>query len=617
MTIAPRSLSSLQLSLPPSSHFHPPSLPPAIPLLTPSDLSTRKSNQPFSPLHLSRGEERAQELPRDVIMDRDSAFHTSHSRVLRFFNLPPPPSVFLQNLFLDTARENKSLVPIPKSLWTRRAGYAGIGPIDGVWAVFATHEEARSALTLFRALSTVSVLPALESELEPLHGLQRIQLREAGFSMSIESPVPASISRQMGFLLPSRSMLRHSPDSDGQSIPPAPTFGFSLSSNPPNPRNGFRLGDWMCPSTNCAAHNFGRNFTCIGCGCPRPSSSHVLSTPRTSLPTINPALVPSPRFAGALEPHMPASLSHKIPHILTPSGRAFSIGGRVQDVSSDPLYSCFMFWPDNEPLPEQGQIRPSDLFGAPHPPILNTGNKGPIEHQPGDWVCKKCSYLNWRRRKVCQTCYPYAEGNGDSIPTAVQADRIKRLREALTATLPPTLPAVQTTAQDYPPRSPYAHIQRTHDCYLNSCGCSTSRPPALGNRDITHSNVELGSRHKDTIYQTSTPPVSSTYRASAPLPLENTSGRLLPSCLQDIVQSPSLSPTSTTSADLSVDEYIASPVSVHSTSSTKPYTNGDRFSSIHRTPSSISLRSGNIWQLDGEESKALSNSLSPSETSRV
>jgi hypothetical protein len=121
---------------------------------------------------------------------------------------------------------------------------------------------------------------------------------------------------------------------------------------------------------------------------------------------------------------MPASLPHRIPHILTPSGRAFSVGGRVQDVSSDPLASCFMFWPDNEPLPEQGQLRPNDILGEPvrvvflvvrlyliqrdsqHPPILNTGNKGPIEHQPGDWICKKCSYLNWRRRKVCQTCYP-------------------------------------------------------------------------------------------------------------------------------------------------------------------------------------------------------------------
>jgi hypothetical protein len=165
-----------------------------------------------------------------------------------------------------------------------------------------------------------------------------------------------------------------------------------------------------------------RNFSCIGCGNPRPSSLHVPS-PRTSLTTINPSLVPSPRFVGTPEPEMPASLSHRIPHILTPSGRAFSMGGRVQDISSDPLVPCILFWPDNEPLPEQGQIRPSNPFGIPvskaslclhlpnshysqHPPILNTGNKGPIEHQPGDWVCRKCSYLNWRRRKVCQTCYP-------------------------------------------------------------------------------------------------------------------------------------------------------------------------------------------------------------------
>lgn len=30
-----------------------------------------------------------------------------------------------------------------------------------------------------------------------------------------------------------------------------------------------------------------------------------------------------------------------------------------------------------------------------------TGNQ-----QPGDWICLKCNYLNWRRRKVCQTCLP-------------------------------------------------------------------------------------------------------------------------------------------------------------------------------------------------------------------
>ena len=44
--------------------------------------------------------------------------------------------------------------------------------------------------------------------------------------------------------------------------------------------------------------------------------------------------------------------------LLTPSGRALSVGGRVQNVSRDPLVPCVMYWPDNEPLPEQGQIRP-------------------------------------------------------------------------------------------------------------------------------------------------------------------------------------------------------------------------------------------------------------------
>ncbi len=87
MTIAPRSLSSLQLSLPPFSHFHPSSSPPAIPTLLPNDLSTRKFNHLFSAPHPSRaalgGEEGAQELSRDIAMDRDSVFHSSQSRVLR------------------------------------------------------------------------------------------------------------------------------------------------------------------------------------------------------------------------------------------------------------------------------------------------------------------------------------------------------------------------------------------------------------------------------------------------------------------------------------------------------------------------------------------------------
>ncbi|KAF9480308.1 hypothetical protein BDN70DRAFT_877818 [Pholiota conissans] len=129
-----------------------------------------------------------------------------------------------------------------------------------------------------------------------------------------------------------------------------------------------------------------------------------------------------------------ASASATAHPLLTPSGRAFAVGGKVQNISSDPLSPCIMYWPDNEPFPEQGQIRPSCVAGIAQPPILNTGNRGPISHQPGDWICQKCNYLNWRRRKVCQTCLPYAEGNGDSISAAVQAERIALLTSVLSQT---------------------------------------------------------------------------------------------------------------------------------------------------------------------------------------
>ena len=150
-------------------------------------------------------------------------------------------------------------------------------------------------------------------------------------------------------------------------VPPQtarPTILGESRSHPVCPLSGFQRYPFPLFRNGSNRHSPRRNFTCIGCGYPRPSTSHALA-PRTSLTSIGPAQLPSPRFAGALEPQMPATLSHRIPHILTPSGRAFSVGGRVQDISSDPLFSCFLFWPDNEPLPEQGQIRPITLDGFP------------------------------------------------------------------------------------------------------------------------------------------------------------------------------------------------------------------------------------------------------------
>jgi hypothetical protein len=177
------------------------------------------------------------------------------------------------------------------------------------------------------------------------------------------------------------------------------------------------------------------------------SYQQLTPPPPTPLSGRSAHLSPSSLFESSPPPSHVANPPPKATHpLLTPSGRAFAVGGKVQNVSSDPLSPCIMYWPDNEPFPEQGQIRPSGLVGVAvrigatffrnvllismvqQPPILNTGNRGPISHvrqrcyetfffllifiqQPGDWICQKCNYLNWRRRKVCQTCLPCSSSN--------------------------------------------------------------------------------------------------------------------------------------------------------------------------------------------------------------
>jgi hypothetical protein len=185
-------------------------------------------------------------------------------------------------------------------------------------------------------------------------------------------------------------------------------------------------------------------------------------------------------------------------------------------------------------------------------------------------------------------------------------------------TLPPPLSNLQTASLDIHPQSPVAHIQRSHCRYIDPRGPRTMCSSALKSRNQIRSSVELGFHSKDTIYQTSTAPASWSYsEPPALLPFDNGSGPFLPSCLQDVVQSPSLSPTSTVSADLSVDEYVATPASAYSTISAKYHPNNERPLHVRRTTSSVSLGL-NIWQLDGEESKALSSSLtSPNEVPRV
>jgi len=90
---------------------------------------------------------------------------------------------------------------------------------------------------------------------------------------------------------------------------------------------------------------------------------------------------------------LPALQMSQLPFVVSPSGRTMAVNVRPHNVSNDPLNPCVILWPENEPLPSQGQIRPITETGPQLPPIMNTGNKGPIALQPGDWLCNECKYV--------------------------------------------------------------------------------------------------------------------------------------------------------------------------------------------------------------------------------
>ncbi|KAI0324897.1 hypothetical protein GY45DRAFT_318366 [Cubamyces sp. BRFM 1775] len=641
---------------------------------------------------------------------REKFMHTS-SRVVRLVDVRSTPTNLLWNLFTHACTQNKITPPTPM-----------LAPSDsvsgGIWAVFSSHEDARAALNL--GCDIFSVSPALECDLASLPALKRLNLDQ------LERDVPP---RHNNTYLPPLTIPDMSPTRDiyntGGIRPPfhsrpsgpsvlgepmgSPAPGYTISSNPPNPKTSFRAGDWMCSAPNCSAHNFQRNIACIVCGRPRSGGVPPLSADQAHPPNY-PLANPSPRFAsryngtqsapqtpltttpptgfpflgppnsaglGVAPPHVPTPSKAPPPQYppLTPSGRSLAIGGRVRNISRDPLSPCVMYWPDNEPLPEPCQIRPIDSALMTYPPIINTGNKGAAEKQPGDWICGKCNYHNWRRRKVCQTCFPYAEGNGDSISAAVQAERIALLANVLATQFsavdlngPSSQPALPSpSSQLQPPNSaPPFHVRTNFNGMAgpgNAGGYIRD-----GSRDSSPSSehfpllspLAFPEHEKDAlpIYQTSgargpaTQPRGSVNNGHGqhrvPVPFVNGQGpirtssppasrTLLPSFLQDIVHSPSLSPSSasSSSADLSFDDssedvhYASSNTSVHSHPQPQPHAHGgghrqqhqqqglygvsahnastSSFSSLTGSRNNANASTSSIWRFDGDETKSLSS----------
>jgi hypothetical protein len=127
-------------------------------------------------------------------------------------------------------------------------------------------------------------------------------------------------------------------------------------------------------------------------------------------------------------------------------------------------------------------------------------------------------------------------------------------------------------------------------------------------RSRSHSNFDLGAQYSDSqfIYETAAPRRASP--SSFPLGdpedchLSNVPAPLLPSFLQDIVQSPTLSPTSTSSADLSPEDYDDSFSSGRSSFGREHIVTND---------SSLNLPVSNIWKLNDEETKGIAGVALP------
>ena len=220
-----------------------------------------------------------------------------------------------------------------------------------------------------------------------------------------------------------------------------------------------------------------------------------------------------------------------------------------------------------------------------------------------------------------------AEGNGDSIPAAVQTERVALLVNVLAKESNPlalegmSLPSAALVSSQHrlPPSSAPAYSTRFYDGPSSSLASSLNGSPLLPPNALPEispiyqtSGAELrgaGGRHH---------PVLSGTPNEAPL---------LPSFLQDIVHSPSQSPspTSTSSADFSFDSSSEDAHYVLASGAfSTAHPHAARYShALYSAPSrkgsgsspysSLGRSSGSsIWQFDGEESKALSSSSNSS-----
>ena len=222
-----------------------------------------------------------------------------------------------------------------------------------------------------------------------------------------------------------------------------------------------------------------------------------------------------------------------------------------------------------------------------------------------------------------------AEGNGDSISATVQAERIALLANTIRGREFHSLPPSPSCAvQERPLRRSSLPLQALataqqlsgevcrHDgqrSFTSSRSRSHQADRLLRARQPSPSTRSPGSDNPRTLYQTSLGNGSSVSfapgtAANSPVYVNpSPSGPLLPSFLQDIVQSPSLSPAS--SADFSLEDYSNDEVEpgrftkFNEGGAGVPYPGSRPHSSLALKSTTSLTNMFNIWKLGGDETR--------------
>ncbi|GAA5872755.1 hypothetical protein JCM1840_004509 [Sporobolomyces johnsonii] len=213
---------------------------------------------------------------------------------------------------------------------------------------------------------------------------------------------------------------------------------------------------------------------------PSPSRSTFLAVPVPPRGQVLPASAPSASYYPSASPAAVPRAVSPAPYEQASSGLSTSSTAAypLSPTDTDRIAKLH-----NGRIPTLEQLAPPEVA---HPcsqqPIVNTGNQGPMVVQVGDWRCGVCSFVNWRRRKICLRCFPFANDIGNIL--TIQSQRAAHLAGPISSSAPSAahaFPVSSPTSARFPLASPTRGYFDQASTHTSSASMSRSATFPLAN----------------------------------------------------------------------------------------------------------------------------------------